>query len=200
MLDHTDLRSRLADPDLLREQAYVAGAWIGADDGATFAVTNPARGDVLARVPDLGEAETARAIDAAEAARHAWAARTGKDRAGVLRAWHDLMVESADDLAAILTAEMGKPLAEARGEILYGAAFVEWFAEEAKRVYGETIPGHQPDKRILVIKQPIGVAASIARAVSASPRSGTRASTSPRAGLVTAKVPPSSAPIQAPAT
>jgi succinate-semialdehyde dehydrogenase/glutarate-semialdehyde dehydrogenase len=161
MLDHTDLRSRLADPDLLREQAYVAGAWIGADDGGTFAVTNPARGDVLARVPDLGEAETARAIEAAEAARHAWAARTGKERAGVLRAWHDLMVANADDLAAILTAEMGKPLAEARGEILYGAAFVEWFAEEAKRVYGETIPGHQPDKRILVIKQPIGVAASI---------------------------------------
>ena len=161
MLDHTDLRSRLADPDLLREQAYVAGAWTGADDGKTFAVTNPARGDVLARVPDLGEAETARAIEAAEEARHAWAARTGKDRAAVLRKWNDLMVANADDLAAILTAEMGKPLAEARGEILYGAAFVEWFAEEAKRVYGETIPGHLPDKRILVIKQPIGVAASI---------------------------------------
>ena len=161
MLDHTDLRSRLADPDLLRDRAYVAGAWTGADDGRTFAVTNPARGDVLARVPDLGEAETARAIDAAEAARHDWAARTGKERAGVLRAWNDLMVANADDLAAILTAEMGKPLAEARGEILYGAAFVEWFAEEAKRVYGETIPGHQPDKRLLVIKQPIGVAASI---------------------------------------
>ena len=161
MLDHTDLRAMLADPDLLRDRAYIAGDWVGADDGATFPVTNPARGDVLARVPDMGEAETARAIEAADAARRAWAARTGKERAAVLRKWHDLMIAAADDLAAILTAEMGKPLAEARGEILYGAAFVEWFAEEAKRVYGETIPGHQPDKRILVLRQPIGVAASI---------------------------------------
>ncbi len=161
MLDHTDLRAMLADPDLLRDRAYVAGDWVGADDGATFPVTNPARGDVLARVPDMGEAETARAIEAADAARRGWAARTGKERAAVLRKWHDLMIASADDLAAILTAEMGKPLAEAKGEILYGASFVEWFAEEAKRVYGETIPGHQPDKRIMVLKQPIGVAVSI---------------------------------------
>ena len=161
MLDHTDLRAMLADPDLLRDRAFIAGDWVGADDGATFPVTNPARGDVLARVPDMGEAETARAVEAADAARRAWAARTGKERAAVLRKWHDLMIASADDLAAILTAEMGKPLAEAKGEILYGAAFVEWFAEEAKRVYGETVPGHQPDKRILVLKQPIGVAASI---------------------------------------
>ncbi len=162
MLDSvTDLRSLLNDPSLLATQAYVAGEWIDADDGATFEITNPARGDVICTVPDLSRKETARAIAAAEAARKDWAARTGKERAGVLRKWHDLMVANADDLGAILTAEMGKPLAEAKGEILYGASFVEWFAEEAKRVYGETIPGHQPDKRITVIKQPIGVAASI---------------------------------------
>ncbi len=162
MLDSvTDLRSRLKDPSLLVTQAYVAGQWVDADDGATFPVTNPARGDVICTVPDLGRAETARAIEAADKARHEWAARTGKERAAVLRKWYDLMVENADDLGAILTAEMGKPLAEAKGEVLYGASFVEWFAEEAKRVYGETIPGHQRDKRITVIKQPIGVAASI---------------------------------------
>ena len=161
MLDHTDLKSRLKDADLLREMAFVAGEWVGADDGSVFPVTNPARGDVIASVPDLAEAETRRAIEAAHAAQKAWAARTGKERAAVLRKWADLMIAGADDLAAILTAEMGKPLAEARGEILYGAGYVEWFGEEAKRVYGETIPGHQPDKRILVLKQPIGVATSI---------------------------------------
>jgi succinate-semialdehyde dehydrogenase/glutarate-semialdehyde dehydrogenase len=162
MLDSvTDLRALLKDPTLLATKSYVAGEWIDADDGATFEVINPARGDVICSVPDLDRAETARAIAAADKARHEWAARTGKERAAVLRKWHDLMVENADDLAAILTAEMGKPLAEAKGEILYGASFIEWFAEEAKRVYGETIPGHQRDKRITVIKQPIGVAASI---------------------------------------
>ncbi|OYX43607.1 MAG: succinate-semialdehyde dehydrogenase (NADP(+)) [Rhodobacterales bacterium 32-67-9] len=162
MLDSvTDLRSRLKDPSLLVTQAYVAGQWVDADDGATFPVTNPARGDVICTVPDLSRTEVARAIAAADTARHEWAARTGKERAAVLRKWYDLMVANADDLGAILTAEMGKPLAEATGEILYGAAFVEWFAEEAKRIYGETIPGHQRDKRITVIKQPIGVAASI---------------------------------------
>ena len=162
MLDSaTDLRARLKDPSLLVTKAYVAGQWIDADDGKTFAVTNPARGDVICSVPDLTRAETERAIAAADTARHEWAARTGKERAAVLRKWYDLMVANADDLGAILTAEMGKPLAEAKGEILYGASFVEWFAEEAKRVYGETIPGHQRDKRITVIKQPIGVAASI---------------------------------------
>jgi succinate-semialdehyde dehydrogenase/glutarate-semialdehyde dehydrogenase len=162
MLDSvTDLRSLLKDPSLLVTKAYVAGQWIDADDGATFAVTNPARGDVICKLPDLGRDETSRAIAAADAARHEWAARTGKERAAVLRKWYDLMVANADDLGAILTAEMGKPLAEAKGEVLYGASFVEWFAEEAKRVYGETIPGHQRDKRITVIKQPIGVAASI---------------------------------------
>ncbi|WP_296478987.1 NAD-dependent succinate-semialdehyde dehydrogenase [Roseinatronobacter sp.] len=162
MLDQpTDLKSRLSDPTLLETRAYVAGEWVGADDGATFDVINPARGDVIAKVADLGRAETARAIAAADAARHDWAARTGKERAGVLRKWYELMMANQEDLALILTAEMGKPLAEARGEIAYGASFVEWFGEEAKRVYGETIPGHQPDKRITVIRQPIGVAASI---------------------------------------
>ncbi len=159
MLDHTDLKSMIKDPDLLRDQAFVAGEWIAAE--TSFPVSNPARGDVICTVPDLGEAEITRAIDAAHAAQKDWAARTGKERGAVLRKWFELMVANADDLAAILTAEMGKPLAEARGEILYGASFIEWFAEEAKRVYGETIPGHQADKRLLVVKQPIGVAASI---------------------------------------
>jgi succinate-semialdehyde dehydrogenase/glutarate-semialdehyde dehydrogenase len=161
MLDQTDLASHLKDASLLTDKAYVAGEWVGADSGKSFPVTNPARGDVICTVPDLSEAEVERAIDAAYAAQKDWARKTGKERAAVLRNWYDLMVANADDLAAILTAEMGKPLAEAKGEILYGASFIEWFAEEAKRVYGETIPGHQPDKRIVVIKQPIGVAASI---------------------------------------
>ncbi|MCA0270746.1 MAG: NAD-dependent succinate-semialdehyde dehydrogenase [Proteobacteria bacterium] len=162
MLDSvTDLRSLLKDPSLLVTRAYVAGQWVAADDGSTFEVTNPARGDVICELPNLSRAETARAIEAADKTRHEWAARTGKERAAILRKWYDLMVANADDLAAILTAEMGKPLAEAKGEILYGASFVEWFGEEAKRVYGETIPGHQRDKRLTVIKQPIGVAASI---------------------------------------
>ena len=161
MLDQTDLSSLLKDPSLLTGQAYIAGEWVDADDGATFPVDNPARGDVLIEVADVGLDETRRAIDAAYAAQKDWAARTAKERTNILRAWYDLMVANADDLATILTAEMGKPLAEAKGEILYGASFVEWFAEEAKRVYGETVPGHQADKRIVVIKQPIGVAASI---------------------------------------
>jgi succinate-semialdehyde dehydrogenase/glutarate-semialdehyde dehydrogenase len=162
MLDTvTDLRSLLKDPGLLETRAFVAGDWVEAADGAAFPVTNPARGDVICSVPDLARTDAARAIAAAVAAQKDWAARTGKERAAILRRWADLMVAHADDLAAILTAEMGKPLAEARGEILYGASFVEWFGEEAKRVYGETIPGHQRDKRITVLKQPIGVAASI---------------------------------------
>ncbi len=162
MLDSvTDLRALLKDPTLLTGQAYVAGQWIDADDGSTFPVINPARGDVIAQVANLGRAETARAIAAADAARRDWAARTGKERAAVMRKWFDLCMANQDDLGAILTAEMGKPLAEAKGEVAYGASFIEWFGEEAKRVYGETIPGHQRDKRITVIKQPIGVAASI---------------------------------------
>ncbi|OOY04486.1 NAD-dependent succinate-semialdehyde dehydrogenase [Thioclava sp. F28-4] len=159
--DKTDLKSILKDPSLLVTKALVAGEWVDADDGTTFDVTNPARGDVICTVPDLGRAETARAIAAADEAMKDWAARTGKERAQIMRKWYDLMMENQDDLGAILTAEMGKPLAEAKGEIAYGAGFIEWFGEEAKRVYGETIPGHQRDKRITVIKQPIGVAASI---------------------------------------
>jgi succinate-semialdehyde dehydrogenase/glutarate-semialdehyde dehydrogenase len=162
MLDSvTNLASILKDPTLLVTKAYVAGQWIDADDGTTFPVTNPARGDVICTLPNLGRAETARAIAAAQAAMKDWAARTGKERAAVLRKWFDLMMANQDDLGKILTAEMGKPLAEAKGEVAYGASFIEWFAEEAKRVYGETIPGHQRDKRITVIKQPIGVVGSI---------------------------------------
>ena len=157
----TDLKALLKDPSLLATRAYLAGEWVDADSGATFAVTNPARGDVIAEVADLTRAEAARAIDAAHAAQKDWARWTGKERAAVLRRWFDLMVDNADDLGRILTAEMGKPFPEARGEVLYGASFIEWFAEEAKRIYGETIPGHQRDKRITVIRQPIGVAASI---------------------------------------
>ena len=162
MLDSvTDLRAMLKDRSLLPNKAYVAGDWVDASDGATFPVINPARGDVIARVPDLTRADAARAIAAANVAQRDWAARTGKERAQVMRKWFDLCMAAQDDLAAILTAEMGKPLAEAKGEIAYGSAYIEWFGEEAKRTYGETMPGHQRDKRITVIKQPIGVAASI---------------------------------------
>ncbi len=162
MLDaQTDLKSLLSDPELLATDAYLAGDWKAARDGATFAVRNPARGDVIAEVADLSRAEFGEAIDAAYAAQKDWAQWTGKERAGVLRKWYELMVEHADDLGTILTAEQGKPHAEAKGEVIYGASFIEWFAEEAKRVYGETVPGHQRDKRITVISQPIGVAASI---------------------------------------
>ena len=149
----------LKDPGLLKTQAYVNGRWI--DGEKTFPVHNPATGELVANVTDLGPSDVAGAVDAAHAAQPAWAAKTGKERAAVLRRWFDLMVENADDLATILTAEMGKPFAEARGEILYGASFIEWFAEEAKRIYGETIPGHQTDKRIVVIRQPVGVVGSI---------------------------------------
>ncbi|WP_158965434.1 NAD-dependent succinate-semialdehyde dehydrogenase [Chachezhania sediminis] len=161
MLDATtDLKSLLKDPTLLVTQAYVGGQWIDGD-GGTFAVTNPARGDVVAEVADLTRAQVADAIAQAYDAQKEWAAHTGKERAAILRRWFDLMMENKDDLGTILTAEQGKPLAEAVGEIAYGASFVEFFGEEAKRIYGETIPGHQRDKRITVLKQPIGVAASI---------------------------------------
>ncbi len=161
-MTHPALAARLSNPDLLVEAAYIAGAWVTPDQAQqTFDVTNPADGSVIATLPDLGVAETQTAIEAAYLAQKDWAKRTGKERAAVLRKWFDLMVANADDLAAILTAEMGKPLAEAKGEILYGASFIEWFSEEAKRVYGDVIPGHQPDKRIIVMKQPVGVVASI---------------------------------------
>jgi succinate-semialdehyde dehydrogenase/glutarate-semialdehyde dehydrogenase len=151
----------LSDPSLLQTQAFINNQWVDGENGATFAVSNPARGDVIAQVADLSRADLARAIDGAEAAQRKWAALTAKERCNILRSWYNLMMEHQSDLAMILTAEMGKPLAEAMGEIAYGASFVEFFAEEAKRNYGETIPGHQADKRITVIKQPIGVAASI---------------------------------------
>ncbi len=161
MLDATtDLKSLLKDPSLLVAKAYIGGKWVDGDNG-TFAVTNPARGDVIAEVADLSREQVAGAIAQAEAAQKDWARFTGKERAAVMRRWFDLMMENADDLGTILTAEQGKPLAEAIGEIGYGASFVEFFGEEAKRVYGEMIPGHQRDKRIMVLKQPIGVAASI---------------------------------------
>ncbi|MFY0311532.1 NAD-dependent succinate-semialdehyde dehydrogenase [Leisingera sp. D0M16] len=160
MLDATtDLKSLLKDPSLLETRAYIGGKF--SDGDGTFDVTNPARGDVIAQVADVSRAQVAGAIAQAEAAQKEWAKWTGKERANVLRKWFDLMMENQEDLAVILTAEMGKPLAESRGEIAYGASFIEFFAEEAKRIYGETIPGHQRDKRITVIKQPIGVAASI---------------------------------------
>ncbi|WP_353344544.1 NAD-dependent succinate-semialdehyde dehydrogenase [Litorivita sp. NS0012-18] len=156
----TDLKSLLKDPSLLVEAAYLDGTWTAGEQG-TFEVTNPARGDVIANVADLSRAQIAKAIEAAAKAQKDWAKLTGKERAALLRKWFDLMMENQDDLGTILTAEQGKPLAEAKGEIAYGASFIEFFGEEAKRNYGETIPGHQRDKRITVIKQPIGVAASI---------------------------------------
>lgn len=153
---------RLSNPDLLKTAAFVAGDWCDtAADGRVFSVTNPSTGDTIAKLPDLGLGETRTAIDTAYTAQIAWAKWTGKERAAVLRKWHDLMIENADDLAAILCAEMGKPLAEAKGEILYGAGYIEWFAEEAKRTYGDLIPGHQRDKRIMILRQPVGVVASI---------------------------------------
>ena len=156
----TDLKSLLKDPSLLETRAYIGGQWVDGDDG-TFDVTNPARGDVIAQVADLSRAQVAGAIAQAEKAQKDWASWTGKERAAVMRKWFDLMMENQDDLGTILTAEQGKPLAEAKGEFAYGASFIEFFGEEAKRVYGEMIPGHQRDKRIMVLKQPIGVAASI---------------------------------------
>ncbi len=157
----TDLPSLLKDPTLLSAKALVAGEWLDADDGSTFDVTNPARGDIICSVPNMSRVETARAIAAAAVAQKEWAARTGKERAQIMRKWFDLMMANQDDLARILTAEMGKPFAEAKGEIAYGASYIEWFGEEAKRVYGETIPGHMRDKRLTVIKQPVGVVASV---------------------------------------
>ncbi|MCK2088428.1 NADP-dependent succinate-semialdehyde dehydrogenase [Thauera aromatica] len=152
---------QLKDSALLRELAYIDGVWAGADHGARFEITNPADGSVLARVPDMGAAETRRAIDAAAAALPAWRARTAKERAAVLRTWFELILANQDDLAVLMTSEQGKPLAEARGEVAYGAAFIEWFAEEGKRIYGDVIPSHGADKRIVVLKEPIGVVAAI---------------------------------------
>jgi succinate-semialdehyde dehydrogenase/glutarate-semialdehyde dehydrogenase len=151
----------LKDTKLFREQCYIDGQWASADSKKTFAVNNPASGETLGSVPDMGAAETKRAIEAAERAWPAWRAKTAKERAVILRKWYDLMMAAQEDLAQILTAEQGKPLAEAKGEIAYGASFIEWFAEEGKRAYGDVIPTHQADKRVLVVKQPIGVSAMI---------------------------------------
>ncbi len=152
---------KLTDQSLFRQQCYIDGSWIDADDGATISVNNPASGADLGSVPKLGAAETRRAVEAANRAYPAWRALTAKERAAILRRWFELMMENQEDLAQLMTAEQGKPLAESRGEIAYGSSFIEWFAEEAKRVYGDTIPQHQADKRIVVIKEPIGVVASI---------------------------------------
>ncbi|MDM9619571.1 NAD-dependent succinate-semialdehyde dehydrogenase [Rhizobium sp. S96] len=151
---------RFSSP-FLRDAGYINGVWTAGSATETFDVLNPATGEVLASLPDMGAAETREAIDAAYAAQPGWAARPAKERANILRKWFDLMVANADELAAILTAEMGKPFAEARGEILYAAAYVEWYAEEAKRIYGETIPAPSNDKRMIVIKQPVGVVGTI---------------------------------------
>jgi len=151
----------LKDPKLFRGQCYVDGAWTPADGGKTFPVTNPATGESLGAVPDMGAAETRRAIEAAQAAFPGWRAKTGKERAAILRRWNDLILANLEDLALLLTTEQGKPLAEAKGEITIGAAYVEWFAEEAKRVYGDTIPTPWGDKRIVVVKQPVGVCGAI---------------------------------------
>ncbi|MDQ0313862.1 NAD-dependent succinate-semialdehyde dehydrogenase [Amorphus orientalis] len=151
----------LKDGSLFRTQAFVAGQWIDADSGATIDVTDPATGAVLGTVPDCGAAETKRAIEAANAAWPAWRAKPAKERAQILRRLFELMMENQEDLARLMTAEQGKPLTESRGEIVYAASFFEWFSEEAKRVYGETIPAPAGDRRILVLKQPIGVSAAI---------------------------------------
>ncbi len=152
---------KLKNPGLLREQAYLDGRWVDADDGGTIDVTNPATGDTVARVPRMGAAEARRAIEAANRAWGPWRRRTAKERAAILRRWNDLMLANADDLAAIMTAEQGKPLAEAKGEITYAASFIEWFAEEGKRVQGDTLASPAADKRIVVLKEPIGVCAAI---------------------------------------
>lgn len=152
---------KLQYPQLLKQQSYVDGHWCDADNGKQQAVVNPANGQLLAHVPMLGAAETQRAIDAAQAALAKWQALTAKARATILHRWFALITQHTEDLALLMTSEQGKPLAEARGEVAYAASFIEWFAEEAKRVYGDTIPGHQTDKRLLVLKQPVGVTAAI---------------------------------------
>ena len=157
----TNLANLLSDTSLLETKGYLAGKWVTGDKNQTFDVINPARGDTIAKVANLSREQISAAIDIAYEAQKEWAKKTGKERATILRRWFELMMENSEDLAKILTAEQGKPMAESMGEIAYGASFIEFFAEEAKRVYGEFIPGHQNDKRIMIFKQPIGVAASI---------------------------------------
>jgi succinate-semialdehyde dehydrogenase / glutarate-semialdehyde dehydrogenase len=151
----------LQDADLMRHQAFIGGRWCDADNGETFGVTNPATGETLCTVPKMGAAETRRAIEAAKNAWPEWRRKPAKERSALLRRWYDLMVANVDDLGKLMTAEQGKPLAEAKGEVLYAASFIEWFAEEAKRVYGDTIPSPWNDRRLVVIKEPIGVCAAI---------------------------------------
>jgi succinate-semialdehyde dehydrogenase/glutarate-semialdehyde dehydrogenase len=151
----------LKDPNLFRTRCLVGGEWADADSGATIDVHNPATGETLGTIPKMGAAETRRAIDAANAAWPAWRALTAGARSRVLRKWFELIVDHQEDLARLMTSEQGKPLAESRGEVLYAASFIEWFAEEGKRIYGDVIPGHQPDKRLIVMKEPIGVCAAI---------------------------------------
>jgi succinate-semialdehyde dehydrogenase / glutarate-semialdehyde dehydrogenase len=151
----------LNDSELFRQQAYIGGRWCEADNGTSFQVTNPATGEVLGQVPDMGAAETRRAIEAAKAAWPGWRRKTAKERANLLRKWHDLMMANLDDLARLMTAEQGKPLAESKGEISYAASFIEWFAEEGKRVYGDTIPSPWNDRRLVVVKEPVGVCCAI---------------------------------------
>ena len=161
VVDRKPAPPALKDASLFRDRCYVDGAWAEADSGRRFDVDNPADGSVVGSVPDMGATETKRAIEAAERALPAWRALPAKERSRIVRRWHDLIMANADDLALILTTEQGKPLAEAKGEIAYGASFVEWFAEEAKRVYGDTIPTTAGDRRLIVLKQPIGVCAAI---------------------------------------
>lgn len=151
----------LTNPFLFRDKAYINGRWAAADSGRTYPIHNPADGALIAEAPDMGAAETRRAIEAANAALPGWRARTAGGRSAILRRWYELQMDNVEDLSLLLTTEQGKPLPEARGEVKYGASFVEWFAEEAKRAYGDVIPGHGADKRIVVIKQPIGVVAAI---------------------------------------
>jgi succinate-semialdehyde dehydrogenase / glutarate-semialdehyde dehydrogenase len=152
---------KLRDPDLLRTRAFIGGTWLDAANGATHTVVNPATREPIGTVPNMGAAETRRAIEAASQAFPAWAALTAKERAAILRRWYELLMANQEDLATLMTAEQGKPLAEAKGEISYGAAFIEWFAEEGKRLYGDVIPQHQADKRLVVLRQPLGVVAAI---------------------------------------
>ena len=152
---------KLKDPSLLRQQSYLHGAWCDADDGTTITVTNPATGECVGTVPHMGAAETRRAIDAANAAWPAWRKTTARERSLILRKWNDLMLENADDLALIMTAEQGKPLAEAKGEVAYAASFLEWFGEQAKRIEGDTLQSPWLDRRMLVTREPIGVCAAI---------------------------------------
>ncbi len=152
---------KLKDKNLFRQQCYINGSWLDADSGESIDVTNPATGEKLGTVPKMGAEETRRAIEAAEEAFSSWRKTTAYEKSQVLRRWFDLMIEHREDLSIIMTAEQGKPINESRGEINYAASYIEWFAEEARRVYGDTVPAHSNDKRIILIKQPVGVTAAV---------------------------------------